>query len=36
MPKAEINITPKQSVAFFAFLSLFMVEASYLLLFLLA
>ena len=36
MPSAQINITPKRSVAFFAFLSIFMVGASYLLLLLLA
>jgi len=36
MPNAQINITPKRSVAFFAFLSIFMVGVSYLLLLLLA
>src|SRR5256885_1432253 len=36
MPNAQINITPKRSVSFFAFLSIFMVGVSYLLLLLLA
>ncbi len=36
MPKGRINITPKRSVVLFAFLSIFTVGASYLLLQLLA
>ena len=36
MPDAQISIAPNRSLAFFAFLSIFMVGASYLLLLLLA